>query len=279
LLSWVLALILLAPLSVESLPGRYRKITAGLGIVGAIAVECSPWFEDNQWVLDIAAQDSLVVGTVGDLDPGRADFRARLQHLHRNPLFRGIRYGNLWGRSLSEGLSKPEFVSNLKVLADAGLELDTANPDPPLLAAVVRLTDRIPSLRVVIDHLPQLEPPSEVSARTALQASLQELGKRPQVFVKVSEVLHPIGGQVHHDLDFYRSKLDEIWDIFGPDRLIYGSDWPNRDHSAPFRQELRVVRQYIYSKGTAVAEKFLWKNSIAAYRWIKRAASQPASVP
>ena len=141
------------------------------------------------------------------------------------------------GPKLGQGVSKPEVISNLNLLADAGLVMDTANPDPPLLAAVVRLTDQIPSLRVVIDHLPQLEPPREVSARTALQASLLELGKRPHVYVKISEVLHPVGGQVRHDLDFYRSRLDEIWDFFGPDRLIYGSDWPNSDHSAPLRQE------------------------------------------
>jgi len=140
---------------------RYRKITPGLGIVGAIEVECSPWFEDNQWVLDVAAQDSIIVGTVGNLDPGQADFGKRLEQLHRNPLFRGIRYGNLWGRSLAEGVSKPQIMSNLNLLADAGLAMDTANPDPPLLAAVVRFTDQIPSLRVVIDHLPQLEPPRE----------------------------------------------------------------------------------------------------------------------
>jgi predicted TIM-barrel fold metal-dependent hydrolase len=176
---------------------------------------------------------------------------------------------------LAEGVSKPEVISNLNLLADAGLTMDTANPDPPLLAAVVRLTDRIPSLRVVIDHLPQLEPPGEMSARTALRPSLLELGKRSQVYVKMSEVLHRVGGQVRVDLDFYRSRLDEIWDFFGPDRLLYGSDWPNSDHSAPLWQELRVVREYIDSKGTAVAEKFFWRNSIAAYRWIKRAASQP----
>jgi len=260
-----------------ALPPRYRKLTAGLGVVGAIEVECSPRFEDNQWVLDIAAQDSIVVGTVGNLDPGQADFAKRLEQLHRNPLFRGIRYGNLWGRSLADGFSKPEVTSNLKFLANTGLAMDTANPDPPLLAAVVRLTDQVPSLRVVIDHLPQLEPPQDMSARTALQASLLELGKRPQVYVKMSEVLHPVDGHVHYDLDFYRSRLDEIWDIFGADRLIYGSDWPNSDHSAPLRQGLKVVRDYVHSKGAPGAEKFFWKNSFAAYRWIKRAASQPAS--
>lgn len=260
-----------------ALPDRYRKVTEGLGIVGAIEVECSPWFEDNQWVLDVAAQDSIVVGTVGNLDPRPADFRKQLEGLHRNPLFRGIRYGNLWGRSLDEGLSKPEVVSKLKFLADIGLELDTANPDPALLAAVVRLTDRVPSLRVVIDHLPTLVLPRETSARAALHASLQELGKRPQVYVKVSEVVHPVDGHVHYDLGFYRSRLDEMWDTFGPDRLIYGSDWPNSDSSAPFRQELKVVREYIHSKGTAAAEKFFWKNSVAAYRWVKRAGNQPAA--
>ncbi len=259
-----------------ALPPRYRKVIAGLGIVGAIEVECSPWFEDNQWVLGVAAQDPIIVGTVGNLDPGQGDFGNRLEQLHRNPLFRGIRYGNLWDRSLAEGVSKPEVISNLNLLADAGLVMDTANPDPPLLAAVGRLTDQIPSLRVVIDHLPQLEPPREVSARTALQASLLELGKRPHVYVKISEVLHPVGGQVRHDLDFYRSRLDEIWDFFGPDRLIYGSDWPNSDHSAPLRQELKVVGDYVHNKSASVAEKFYWKNSIAAYRWVKRAANQPA---
>ena len=186
-------------------------------------------------------------------------------------------YGNLWGRSLADGVSKPQVLSNLNLLADAGLAVDTANPDPPLLAAVVRLTDQIPTLRVVIDHLPQLEPPRDATARTALQASLLELAKRPQVYAKMSEVLHALGGHVRHDLDFYRSRLDEIWDFFGPDRLLYGSDWPNSDHSAPLWQELRVVREYMESKGAVVSEKFFWRNSIAAYHWIKRAASQPAS--
>src|SRR5947207_10843953 len=199
-----------AALYLPALTSRYRKLTTGTGIVGAIEVECSPWFEDNQWVLDMAAKDSIIVGTVGNLDPGQADFGNRLEQLHRNPLFRGIRYGNLWDRSLAEGVSKPEVISNLNLLANTGLAMDTANPDPPLLAAVVRLTDQIPSLRVVVDHLPQLEPPPDVAARAALRASLLELGKRPQVYVKVSEVLHPVGGHVHYDLDFYRSRLDEI---------------------------------------------------------------------
>ena len=258
-----------------ALPERYRKIATPLGIVGAIEVEASPWLEDNQWVLDVAAKDTIVVGTVGDLEPGKPDFRKHLDRFHRNPLFRGIRYGNLWGRNLGTELAKPEFISDLKALAAAGLELDTANQNPALISDTVRLTDRVPDLRVVIDHLPQLEPPIEPSARGAYQANLKELGKRPQIYVKVSEVLRRVDGRVPDDLNFYRARLDELWDIFGEDRLIYGSDWPNSDQWGPYPQVLNVVREYFTAKGPAAAEKYFWKNSIAAYRWIKREASQP----
>src|SRR5438094_2548867 len=146
-----------------ALPDRYRKIAVPLGIVGAIEVEASPWLEDNQWVLDVAAKDTIVVGTVGDLEPGKPEFRKHLERFHRNPLFRGIRYGNLWGRNMATELSKPEFIADIKALADAGLELDTANQNPALIADVIRLTDRVPNLRVVIDHLLRIDLPADAA--------------------------------------------------------------------------------------------------------------------
>jgi len=258
-----------------ALPGRFRGIATPLGVVGAIVVEASPWLEDNQWVLDVAAKDTVIVGFVGNLEPGKPDFRKHLERFHRNPLFLGIRNGNLWSRNLGAELSKQEVISDLKALADAGLDLDTANPNPALLSDVVRLTDQVPGLRVVIDHLPRLEPPDEPAARRAYQATLRELAGRPQVYIKVSGVLRRVEGRVPVDLDFYRPRLDEIWDMFGQDRLVYGSDWPNSDQWGPYPQALSIVREYFTGKGPAAAEKVFWKNSIAAYRWVKREAGQP----
>ncbi len=262
-----------------ALPDRYRSVTKGLGIVGAIEVECSPWLEDNQWVLDLAAKDAIMVGTVGNLEVGKPDFRGHLERFHRNPLFRGIRYRNLWNRNLREQLSGPDFISDLKALADAGLELDSPQPDPALIGDLVRLTDRIPSLRVVLDHMPAVEPPTESRARSAYESNLRELGKRPQVYVKISEVLRRVGGQVPDDLNLYRPRLDEFWDIFGQDRLLFASNWPVSDLKAAYPQVLNVVRQYFAGKGQAAAEKFFWKNSSAAYRWVKREPSQPQPGP
>ena len=258
-----------------ALPDRYRKIAVPLGIVGAIEVEASLWVEDNQWVLDVAAKNNIIVGTVGNLEPGKPDFRQQLERFQRNPLFRGIRYGNLWERDLSRELSNPKFVSDLKVLAEGGLVLDTANPNPDLIAAVVRVTDQVPELRVVIDHLPQMEVPEGTAARKTYEANLQELGKRTQVYVKISEVLRRVDGKIPQELSFYRARLDELFGIFGEDRLLYGSDWPNSDQWLPVNNGLRLVREYFIEKGQRAAEKYFWKNSVAAYRWIKRDPLQP----
>ena len=265
-----------ATLYQPALPARYRKIAQPLGVVGAIEVEASPWIEDNLWVLDIAAQDQLIVGTVGNLEPGKPEFPEYLERYHRNPLFRGIRYGNLWGRDIGLELNKPEFIAGLKLLADAGLVLDTANPRPALIASMVRITDKIPNLRIVIDHLPQLDPPTDAAALKEYEGNLRELAQRPQAYVKISEVLRRVQGRVPADLNFYRPRLDSLCEIFGEDRVLYGSDWPNADLWAPFETGLNIVKEYFTGKGRAAAEKYFWKNSLAVYRWVRRDASQPA---
>jgi predicted TIM-barrel fold metal-dependent hydrolase len=78
-----------------SLPPRYRKLAAPLGIVGAIKIEASPWVEDNLWVLDTIQPTPFFVGHVGNLQPEKPEFGAYLERFAKNPLFRGIRYGNL----------------------------------------------------------------------------------------------------------------------------------------------------------------------------------------
>jgi L-fuconolactonase len=251
------------------LPAEYRRITQPLGITGVIEVEASPWVEDNQWVLNLAAKNPVLIGSVGNLEPGKPNFRENLTRFHKNRLFLGMRFGYLWGRSLAAELPKPEFISDLKFLAETGLELDAVG-GPSLLAEVVRITDQVPNLRIVIDHLPY-DPPAAEPTRSAYQAALRELGKRPQVYVKVSNVLRRSGGRVPTDVNFYRPSLDELWDIFGPNRLLYGSNWPVSDLIAPYEAMFRVVRAYFAGKGREATEKYFWKNSKAVYRWSIRA--------
>lgn len=256
-----------------SLPSRYRPIAVPLGIVGAIEIECSSWLEDNQWVLDVAAKDDIMVGTVGHLVPGAPDFRKNLDRFHRNPLFRGIRYG--LGRHAGAEFNSPDFIADLKALAEADLVLDTANPSVALLADVVRVSDHVPDLRIVVDHLPQMVPPVEPAARASYDASMKAFRDRPQIYVKVSEVLRRLDdGSIPTDTSFYRPRIDEIVDVFGYDRVLYGSDWPNGDQWLPVPAGFKIVKEYFTGKGQAAAEKYFWRNSVKCYKWIKRNPSQ-----
>jgi predicted TIM-barrel fold metal-dependent hydrolase len=223
--------------------------------------------------LDVAEKDDIMVGTVGRLVPGTPEFRPNLDRLHKNPLYRGIRYG--FGRQGGKEFDRPEFVADLKALADADLVLDTANPSVALLADVVRVSDRVPNLRVVIDHLPQMVPPTEPAERASYDASMKAFRDRPQIFVKVSEVLRRVNGNIPTDLEFYRPRLDEILDVFGIDRVLYGSDWPNGDQWLPVPVGFKIVQEYFMAKGPLAAEKYFWRNSIKCYKWVHRTASQP----
>lgn len=258
-----------------TLPEDYRKIAVQHGITGAVVVEASPWLEDNQWVLDTAAKDRIIVGVIGNIQPGLPEFGQQLARFQKNPLFRGIRYGNLWGNDLAGRIKNPGFISDLKSLAQSGLVLDTANPNPALLSAIVKLTDFVPDLKVIIDHLPQMSIPENQPVRKVYEADLLELGQKPQVYVKISEVLRRVNGRIPTALDFYRPRLDELYGIFGEDRLLYGSDWPNSNQWLPFEAGLNLVREYFMEKDRAVAEKYFWKNAVTAYNWQKRDPAQP----
>lgn len=243
------------------LPPEYVRMTRALGIVGAIEVEASPLLEDNQWVLDLIPENPVIVGTVGHLEPGKPSFGESLERFHRNKLFRGIRLGKL-----PEGSPAPQFVADLRALMQAGLELDLIGSGETLLPTAIRITDLVPDLRVVLNHLP-LDLPPEKTARERCEASMREIRKRPRIYAKVSNVPRKVNGVVPDDVDHYRPALDELWEVFGADRVVYGSNWPVSDLVAPFAVALKIVREYFTEKGAAASEKFFYGNSRAAYRW------------
>jgi L-fuconolactonase len=256
-----------------SLPGPYRALAAPLGIVGAVAVEASSWVEDNLWLLEAAQTDDIMVGVIGRLQPDKPEFAEYLERYHKNPLYRGIRININARTNLSEQLENPTVVDNLKLLAQADLVLDTANPSMDLLHTVVRVNDKVPGLRIIVDHLPVMDPaPGEAAAYAAV---LEEIKGRPGIFVKLSEILHRVNDTVAVDLASHRERLDYLLGIFGEDRVLFGSDYPNSVGTATIEEVVSLVKQYFASKPRIVAEKYFWKNSLHCYKWVKRAANQP----
>jgi len=258
-----------------ALPARYRKLASPLGIVGAIEIEASPWIEDNLWVLEVEAGDPMMLGTVGDLQPEKPEFAEYLERYHRNRLFLGIRYGNIWGYSLVKQVANPVFIDGLKLLQQAGLVLDTANPEPDLLQAVVRVNDKVPDLRIVVDHLPSLIERLDGPARNALDSTLRELATRHSVYVKISQALRVANGKAVTDPAVYKPVFDHVFETFGEDKVIFGSDWPNSIAVDNLPAIVQIVKDYFSTMGRVAAEKYFWKNSVAAYRWKPRDPGQP----
>jgi len=231
------------------LPAAFSDLVRPMGVTGTVVVEASAWLEDNQWILDLAKDNPIIVGLVGHLEPGKEDFRVHLARFVRNPLFRGIR---LNGAAIIAGIARPAFIQDLQRLADAGLMIDAIG-NAGMILSLLRLTAKIPKLQIAIDHMPA-EPPGWPEQR----ALLRELASNPRVYSKVS-------GVVGH-----RELLDEVWTMFGPDRVMYGSNWPVSDRLAPYSEVLKVMKDYLAGKDAATSEKYFWRNSQACYKWTDR---------
>lgn len=252
------------------LPKDFRESAIPLGIVGGIEVEASPWVEDNLWVLMVMESEPMIVGTVGNLDPTKPEFREYLDRYHRNKLFLGFRYGNVWdGQDLVAAIDRPILIENMKAFAQTGLTLEVANPRFDLIETTVRLTDKVPELRVVLGHLQALPLPEDQKVMKSYTENLRELSKR-NVFVKVSGVPgFRANTQASPDPAVYKPALDLFWGTFGEDRIVYAG----RNKKA-----LETLQSYCRAKGRAASEKFFWKNSVAAFKWIKRDPKQPQLV-
>jgi L-fuconolactonase len=244
------------------LPPKFHAAFGALPVLGTVVVEASPWLEDNQWLLDLARSNSDIVGIVGSLKPGEPQFAANLKRFAANPLFRGIRIG----AGTVTTVSQPTVMADLGRLASANLSLDVIGR-----SAIVEGTQQIarkwPNLRIIVNHLPFPEWDGNVSA---LREGLAGLAKQRNVFVKVSAVVRRVDGKIIDDPEFHRPALDALFEWFGPDRLVYGSDWPVSTKIAPYPTVHRIVAEYFSTRGRAAAEKYFWRNSHAAYRWVPR---------
>jgi predicted TIM-barrel fold metal-dependent hydrolase len=263
--------------SKTSLPSMYAPLARPAGIVGAIVVESSAWIDDNLWYLEVCRVDPFMVGVCGNLDPGRPDFVQNVDHFAKDPLFRAIR-GRTWRFYSAQGPKvalKPDHAENLKHMAQADLVLDTANPTIALMQANVMLADAIPDLRIVMDHLPSFDPAPRTQA--AYDTAAKNMAAHPNIFVKLSEVYHPREGDgaIVRDYELLRGRLEYLYELFGEDRVIFGSDYPNSYGVATMAEEVGLMKRFFASKTREKAEKFFWRNSARIYKWQPRTSEQP----
>lgn len=262
--------------SKTSLPSTYSALAKPTGIVGAIVVESSSWIDDNLWYLEVCRADPFMLGVSGSLNPGRPDFAQYLEHFHKDPLYRAIRFSAFYTADNGKVELKADHTANLKLLAQADLALDTANPSMNLMLANILLADAIPDLRIIMDHLPSFDPAPD--NQKAYETVVKEMANRPNIVVKLTEVYHPrlSDGVIVKDYEPLRARLEYLLEAFGENRVIFGTDYPNSYGVATIPEEVALVKRFFSTKPKEVAEKYFWKNSARIYKWVKRTDNQPS---
>jgi len=248
-----------------TLPKDYRALAVPQPVDGVVVVEASPWVEDNQWILDMAAQEPLIVGLVGNLPIGTDAFAGHLKRFAANPLFRGVRIRH---GSLEAGLSDRGFLKDMHAIADCGLSFDVSS-QPAWVAQVDRLAHAVPNLRLIVNHVANVsvtggQPPEE------WRSLMKTLAEHPQIFMKVSGLVEGTRctqGDAPVNAEFYQPVLETLWNNFGADRLIYGSNWPVSGRNAPLFTVQQIATTFFATKGQAALDKVFWKNAQSAYQW------------
>ncbi len=250
------------------LPADYLAEKVPAPVTGTVVVEASSWVEDNQWMLDLARDEPFIVGFCGNLDPSNEAFARDLARFAANPLYRGIR---LSGGSFTKVMRDPAWVRRLGLLADRNLQLDV-NVGVESLPEVGRLAREFPALLIVVDHLANTTIDGQLPSPEWRRA-MGEVARHAHVFAKVSGLVEG-AGQLQKpsptDPVYYTPWLNAIWNDFGEDRLIYGSNWPVSALFAPLSDVQRIVAEYFEAKGSAAVVKVFAANSRKAYGWTDR---------
>jgi len=262
-----------SPLYRQVLPKHLRALPHARKVTGTVIVEASSRLEENQWLLDIAKDDPFVVGIVGHLNTGHKEYAGHVKRFVKNPLFRGIRVGQgVVSNSLKSG-----DLSAFKLLQQHDLELDV-NGGPTMPTVVSHLAEKMPDLRILVNHIGNVEinenPPSSDWAM-----AIQAAARHKNVYCKVSAMVEGAsrkGGKAPRDVEFYRPYLDVVWNAFGEDRLIYGSDWPVSERAADYKTQQQIVLDYFTDRGVNATRKFFSLNAKKAYKWVERKGRLPS---
>jgi L-fuconolactonase len=262
----------------QTLPPDWEALAKPLGMRGTIVVEAGTnWLEDNDWILMMAERYHSIVGLIGNLSgtaiknettvpvwDDMTRFRQEVRRLAKNSLFRGIRVG---GTSVSGDLSGGRYP-HFEVLADAGLVIEMLGVPA---AEVVALTKKVPSLTIVLDHMFNISEVASPSPRW--KSDIMALSEQKNVVMKVSGLVEGLDSPQTDSLAAFtlcRDAIDHVYKSFGPDRLVFGTNWPVSRFKGEMSIVTDIVRRYFEPKGEDVLAMVFAGNAKKVYRYVDR---------
>jgi L-fuconolactonase len=193
------------------------------GVHATVLVQAADNADDTANMLREADLHPEVVGIVAWVPLDRPDETERmLAHLREDRRVVGIRT-LLHANPDPDWVLRTEVDEGLSMLESEGVTFDYVTGDPAALAHLPGISERHPELSIVIDHLGK---PPVAADRSEWRALIEAAAQNPRVFAKLSGLYASSGPLDGWSLDDIRPIVDDALEVFGPDRLMVGSDWP-----------------------------------------------------
>ena len=231
-------------------------------IQATVVVEAADADEENAALLAYARANSWIAGVVGWVPLDRPEEAARmLDAMSREQKFVGVRH-LINVEPNPDWILRPEVIEGLRIVAERGLTFDYVAILPRHLEHIPRLAERVPGLRIVIDHLGK--PPIAAGGFEPWGSLLARAAQAPNVFAKLSGLDAGIGDQwsaadiapyIHHALE-----------VFGPKRLMVGSDWPVAVLRGGYAKVWRESAAALAGLTQREREQILGGSAVEAYR-------------
>ena len=246
----------------QTIPKTFKPSTSESGVVATVVVEASDHHKDNKWLLDITKTEKKhYTGIVGNLAVGSPMFEKELNELCAYDRFVGLR---IRPRKEYPYYTK-KFWQDLELLAAKGKTLDILMVGIDL-PQVCKIAKRIPTLKIMINHLSGLDLSKPNAVNNKWKKQLAECGAYPNIYMKVSGFFQRSGLKTAPlNLEFYKPCLEHIVTCFSEDRLVYGSNWPVLNRYGNYRDFKSVMMSFCQQYDRQFAEKLLHANAIKFY--------------
>jgi len=244
----------------DFLPADLEPILEQNGIDGCVAVQASQSEAETTFLVRMAQTYDIIKGVVGWVDLQSAQLPDRLQDLSQYKEIKGYRH--VAQAEPDDFLTRPAVVEGIRQLASFGLTYDILIY-PTQLKAALHLVRSVPEVSFVIDHLakPYIKK-REISRWSNFMA---EIAKNKHVSCKLSGMVTEGDWQDWSKKDFF-PYMDIIFETFGPDRIMFGSDWPVCLVAANYTQVKTLVDEYVSNWGEEVRAKVFGANAVSFYK-------------
>ena len=197
---------------------------AASGVESTVIVQAMDSYADTDSMLAIAEAYDWVAGVVGWVplhDPAEA--AKKLDDYGANPYFKGMRH-LIHEETNPDWVLQKQVIEGLSILAERGLTFDVVAVFPNHLKHVPALAEQVPNLKMVIDHL--AKPPLGDEERATWREQLAKAAECPNVYAKVSGLNTVTPDFENWTYEDIKPLVDYAIEQFGPERLMFGSDWP-----------------------------------------------------